>query len=148
MERFLDGMVPSEADALVAEGGEADLRRALELEPGRADAAVPLARLLADAGDREGALAVLDERRRIVRRRRPRRAAAAVGRPGAGRPRSTRWTPATPRRALDALIEAIAAATAIARTSCGAWSSACWTSSVSSTRSRASRGASSLPPLY
>src|SRR3954469_10838700 len=35
--------------------------------------------------------------------------------------------------------------TAIART-CGAPSSACWTSSASSTRSRASRGASSPPP--
>ena len=42
VERFLDRIVPSEADALVAEGGEANLRRALELEPGRADAAVPL----------------------------------------------------------------------------------------------------------
>ncbi len=38
VERFLDRIVPSEADALVAEGGEANLRRALELEPGRADA--------------------------------------------------------------------------------------------------------------
>src|SRR3954447_17463720 len=36
--------------------------------------------------------------------------------------------------------------TAIART-CGAPSSACWTSSASSTRSRASRGASSPPPF-
>ena len=38
VERFLDGLLPSEADALVAAGGEANLRRALELEPGRADA--------------------------------------------------------------------------------------------------------------
>jgi putative thioredoxin len=59
VERFLDGLVPSEADALVESGSEADLRRALELEPGRADAAVPLARLLAKRGDRDGALAVL-----------------------------------------------------------------------------------------
>jgi putative thioredoxin len=59
VERFFDGVVPSEADALVAAGGEAELRRALELEPGRADAAVPLARLLAARGDRDEALEVL-----------------------------------------------------------------------------------------
>jgi putative thioredoxin len=59
VERFLDGLVPSEADTLVSSGGEEDLRRALELQPGRADAAVPLARMLASRGDREGALAVL-----------------------------------------------------------------------------------------
>ncbi len=55
VERFLDGLLPSEADGLVAGGTEADLRRALELEPGRADAAVALARLVA----REEALSVL-----------------------------------------------------------------------------------------
>ena len=55
VERFLDGIVPSEADALVESGSEADLRRALELEPGRADATVALARLV----DREEALSLL-----------------------------------------------------------------------------------------
>jgi putative thioredoxin len=59
VERFLDGLLPSEADALVAAGGEGELRRALELEPGRADAAVALARILAGRGDREAALKVL-----------------------------------------------------------------------------------------
>jgi putative thioredoxin len=59
IERFLDRVVPSEADALVASGSQADLQRALELEPGRADAAVTLAQMLAAAGDRDGALAVL-----------------------------------------------------------------------------------------
>jgi len=59
VERFLDALLPSEADGLVASGAEEDLRRALELEPGRADAAVPLARLLAARGDRDGALGVL-----------------------------------------------------------------------------------------
>jgi putative thioredoxin len=59
VERFLDALVPSEAEELVKAGGEADLRRALELEPGRADAAVPLARLLAARGEREEALEVL-----------------------------------------------------------------------------------------
>jgi putative thioredoxin len=59
VERFLDGLLPSEADALVEAGDEAALRRALELEPGRADAAIALARLLADRGERDDALAVL-----------------------------------------------------------------------------------------
>src|SRR6059058_5755410 len=57
--RFLDGLLPSEADALVEAGAEDGLRRALELEPGRADAAVALARILAERGDREAALQVL-----------------------------------------------------------------------------------------
>ena len=55
VEKFLDGLLPSEADGLVAAGGEANLRRALELEPGRADATVALARVV----DREEALELL-----------------------------------------------------------------------------------------
>ena len=57
--RFLDGLLPSEADALVAAGDEDDLRGALALEPGRADAAVPLARALHGRGESDEALAVL-----------------------------------------------------------------------------------------
>ncbi|MDE3132316.1 MAG: thioredoxin [Acidobacteriota bacterium] len=60
VERFLDGLLPSAADALVDRGDEQALRQALELEPGRADAAVPLARLLLARGDREGAAAMLE----------------------------------------------------------------------------------------
>ena len=56
VERFFDALVPSEADGLVEAGDEADLRRALELEPGRADAAVALARLLHGRGENEAAL--------------------------------------------------------------------------------------------
>ncbi len=59
VERFLDGLVPSEADELVAAADEDSLRRALELEPTRADAAVPYARMLRARGDDEEALAVL-----------------------------------------------------------------------------------------
>jgi putative thioredoxin len=61
VERFLDSLLPSEADALVAAGGEAELRRALELEPTRADAGIALARILAERGEREDALAILGE---------------------------------------------------------------------------------------
>jgi putative thioredoxin len=59
--RFLDSLLPSEADALVAAGGEEDLRRALELEPRRADAGVALAQILAARGERDDALAILSE---------------------------------------------------------------------------------------
>src|SRR5260221_6194798 len=41
----------SEADRLVAGGSEQELRRALELEPGRAEAAVPLARMLIERSE-------------------------------------------------------------------------------------------------
>ncbi len=58
--RFFDTLVPSEADGLVAAGDEASLRRAVELEPARADAAVPLARILHGRGE-------LDEALRLVR---------------------------------------------------------------------------------
>jgi putative thioredoxin len=60
VKRFIDELVPSEADALVAAGDEASLRRALELEPGRPDAAVALARLLHARGESEPALELLD----------------------------------------------------------------------------------------
>src|SRR4051794_20207415 len=59
VERFLDALLPSEADALIEAADEASLRRALELEPRRADGAIALARLLAARGERDEALAVL-----------------------------------------------------------------------------------------
>src|SRR5436190_14193850 len=43
VERFFDALVPSEAEGLVEAGDEASLRRALELEPANAEAAVALA---------------------------------------------------------------------------------------------------------
>ena len=60
IERFLDSLLPSEADTLVAAGTEEDLRRALELEPGRADAGVALAQKLLARGERDEAIGVLD----------------------------------------------------------------------------------------
>jgi putative thioredoxin len=59
VERFFDGLVPSEADTLVAAGDEASLRRALELEPTRTDAAVTLAKLLHARGERDEAARLL-----------------------------------------------------------------------------------------
>ncbi len=62
VKQFFDTLVPSEAERLVAAGGEADLRRALELEPAHTEAAVALARLLVGRGDRADALALLEAR--------------------------------------------------------------------------------------
>jgi putative thioredoxin len=59
---FLDALLPSEAEELVRAGGEQDLRRALELEPARTEAAVALARLLAARGEREEALRLVEAR--------------------------------------------------------------------------------------
>jgi putative thioredoxin len=59
IDRFLDALLPSEAEGLVAQGDEASLRRAIELEPGRADAAVPLAKLLHARGETDDAVAIL-----------------------------------------------------------------------------------------
>jgi len=61
VEKFFDGLVPNEADGLVAAGDEASLRRALELEPRRADAALPLARSLLARGETDEAAALLRE---------------------------------------------------------------------------------------
>jgi putative thioredoxin len=60
VERFFDGLVPSESDRLVAAGDEASLRRAVELAPGRADAALALARLLLERGETQAARAILE----------------------------------------------------------------------------------------
>ncbi len=59
VERFFDALVPSRADLLVAGGTEDDLRQALELEPGRPDAAGGLARILIARGESGEALEVL-----------------------------------------------------------------------------------------
>ena len=59
VEKFLDSLLPSEADALVESGDEQSLRDALALEPGRADAAIALARLLHERGDDDEALEIL-----------------------------------------------------------------------------------------
>jgi putative thioredoxin len=59
VERFLDQLVPSQAEELAKKGDEQSLRQALELEPIRADAAVPLAKILLERGDKDEALELL-----------------------------------------------------------------------------------------
>jgi putative thioredoxin len=46
VERFVQGLVPKESDALLAAGDEQSLRDAIEIDPTRADVRVQLARLL------------------------------------------------------------------------------------------------------
>jgi putative thioredoxin len=60
VEQFFDGVVPTEADTLVEQGDESALRRAVELEPGRPDASLALARMLLARGERDEALAALE----------------------------------------------------------------------------------------
>lgn len=64
VEQFFDALVPSEAERLAsegaAEGDEAALRRALELEPGNPEAARELGRILLRRGEVEEALPVLE----------------------------------------------------------------------------------------
>jgi putative thioredoxin len=57
--RFLDSLVPSEAEVLCEKGDEESLRAALVLEPGHADAAVRLARILHSRGQKDEALEIL-----------------------------------------------------------------------------------------
>ncbi|HET8565390.1 MAG TPA: thioredoxin domain-containing protein [Solirubrobacterales bacterium] len=56
VEAFFDGLVPSRADELLAAGDELSLREAAELEPGRADIAVALAKARLERGAEAEAL--------------------------------------------------------------------------------------------
>ncbi len=60
VEQFFDRLIPSEADELVAQGDEAALRRALELQPNHTAAAVALATLLHGRGEIEEAERALE----------------------------------------------------------------------------------------
>jgi putative thioredoxin len=59
VERFLDSLLPSEAELLAQKGDEVSLRAALKLEPGQADAALKLARILRAREQDQEALDVL-----------------------------------------------------------------------------------------
>jgi putative thioredoxin len=60
VEAFFDSLVPSEADELARSGEEADLRRALELDPAHRDARLALARLLLRRGENREAVTLLE----------------------------------------------------------------------------------------
>ena len=60
IERWLDGLVPSPADELVAVGDEASLRKALEIDPGHRAAAAALGKLLVARGETGEALELLE----------------------------------------------------------------------------------------
>jgi len=60
VERFFDGLVPSEADELAGGSDEESLRRALELEPGHPGASVALAKLLMQRGELDEALGLVE----------------------------------------------------------------------------------------
>jgi putative thioredoxin len=59
--RFLDSLLPSEAQLLAEKGDEESLRRALELEPGHPEAAIRLARIVNGRGRLEEALEILEK---------------------------------------------------------------------------------------
>jgi putative thioredoxin len=59
VERFLDSLLPSAAELLAQKGDEESLRAALELEPGHADGAIQLARILHGRGQNEESLDIL-----------------------------------------------------------------------------------------
>jgi putative thioredoxin len=59
VQRFLDSLLPSEAELLAQKGDEQSLRAALAIEPGHAGAAIQLARILHGRGEKEEALDIL-----------------------------------------------------------------------------------------
>jgi putative thioredoxin len=59
IEAFLNEIVPSEADRLAESDDEESLRKALELDPGHAGAAIRLGRVLLERGDTGEALELL-----------------------------------------------------------------------------------------
>jgi putative thioredoxin len=60
VDRFVAGLVPSEADELVASGDEESLRRALDADPNHATARRELARILIGRGEADAALELLE----------------------------------------------------------------------------------------
>ena len=124
VERFFDGLVPNEVDGLVAAGDEASLRRALELEPGRADAAVALAEQLFARGERDEALRASSRTPRATSGRRASRPASAsrTRRPSTSRRRSAPSTRARPSRRSTSSSTRSRPPTATRTTSGASWS--------------------------
>ena len=105
-------------------GDEASLRRALELEPGRADAAVPLARLLHRRGEPDEALSAARQRHAAPS---PPTAWRARIAPRAGRRRSTSPRPSRPSTTATPSAPSTCSSTrcprpTATRTTCAAWS--------------------------
>ncbi len=61
VERFFDGLVPSEADVLAQGGNEDALRKALELDPNHSTARRELGKLLLQRGDTDEAIRLLED---------------------------------------------------------------------------------------
>jgi putative thioredoxin len=59
IEEFLNGVVPSEAERLAESGDEGSLRKALEMDPRQAPAAIGLSRILLGRDENEEALELL-----------------------------------------------------------------------------------------
>jgi putative thioredoxin len=59
VERFVEGLLPKPADALLAAGDEQSLREAIDLDPTRSDVRVQLARILLGDGREDDALELL-----------------------------------------------------------------------------------------
>jgi putative thioredoxin len=59
VQRFVEGLMPAPADALLEAGDEQSLRDAIELDPSRADVRVQLARILLADGRQDEALGLL-----------------------------------------------------------------------------------------
>jgi putative thioredoxin len=118
VEKFMDSLLPSEADGLVQRGDEESLRQALELEPSRADAAVPLAKILLARGETDPALEILSRvpgsftADGLAARIALERAADAGGQPGAPDldDAFAALDAGDQERGLDLLIEALATA--------------------------------------
>jgi putative thioredoxin len=116
IEQFLDTLVPSEADRLVAGGDEASLRAALAKDPHHAAAAVALGRLLIARGDGDEAEDVLADHAQsdflaggLLARLELERAASGNG-DGSAEPLSgfAAWDDGNPGDALEHLQAAIA----------------------------------------
>jgi putative thioredoxin len=116
IESFLDGLAPSEAEELAAAGDEDSLRRALELDPGHAAAAIALARLLLARGEDAEALDLLrpfpSDFVADGLAARAELATAATEGDGAGRfaEAFSAWDEGDPARALELLQEELAGA--------------------------------------
>ena len=114
---FFDRLVPSEADRLADADDEESLRRALELDPKNAHAAVKLGRRLLERGDTEDAVELLEGLAGdFVAQGLVARARLEAGGDGAAPARAklrdafTAWDEGERERALEALQEAIAKA--------------------------------------